>query len=222
MECYELIQLFCDLLLERIRIITHDKICPNDLLGPVSTLIWCSDRVEIEELVPVRNQLYYKFGSSFVQEAQNNSNCMVNASVLKKLSIEPPSAYQVQRYLKEIAKEFKVDWSPEFEILPDDPAHCLPPSGIQRDALRDTRVPPPPPDARETVTADKLSGDGVHFAQATLFEQPPPYESVFQNRHEAPSDDARQDPLPQAGGQPPMSDIDALAERLAALKGAKR
>ena len=132
-------------MLERIRIISHDKTCPNDLVGPVSTLIWCSDRVEIDELVPIKNQFYYKYGGAFVQEAQENSNCMVNASVLKKLAIQPPSAYSVQEYLKEIAKEFKVEWSPAFNILPDDPAHCLPPSGVPLRALTQVRVPPPPP-----------------------------------------------------------------------------
>lgn len=159
----------------------------------------------------MRNQLYYKFGSAFVQEAQDNSNCMVNASVLRKLSIQPPSAYSVQEYLKEIAKEFKVDWSPEFNILPDDPAHCLPPSGVQREALKDVRVPPPPQDDQETaaVTTDPVSVDETLVPQATPIDQPPSYESVYQSPHEA-------------EGRPPQSDLDALAERLAALKGAKK
>ena len=206
-----MIQLFCDLLLERIRIITHDKTCPNDLLGPVSTLIWCSERVEIDEFIPVKNQFYYKYGSTFVQEAQSNSNYMVNDEVIKKLSIRPPTAYLVQEYLKEIAKEYHVDWSPAFNILPDDPAHCLPPSGVKHLASSGVRVPPPPPE-----TASESNGEAN---QATLLEEPPSYDSLYSKPEDPPNNLI----LSQSNhrGQTP-SEMDAIAERLAALKGSRK
>ena len=149
-ECYELIQLFCDLILERIRLISHDKECPHDLLGPVSTLLWCADRIDVEELQVVRSQLAYKYGNAFVRAAQTNEHYMVNDKVIEKLSIQPPTAYLVQEYLKEIAKEYNINWAPQFDILPDDPGYVLPPSGFKNDrgpgsGISIRREPPPPP-----------------------------------------------------------------------------
>ncbi|KAI9905238.1 hypothetical protein PsorP6_013711 [Peronosclerospora sorghi] len=37
----------------------------------------------------------------------------VNERVIQKLSVQPPSAFLVVNYVKEIAKEFKVNWEPD-------------------------------------------------------------------------------------------------------------
>jgi vacuolar protein sorting-associated protein IST1 len=50
MECYELVELLCDLLHERVKYMSSCKECPVDLLESVSTLIWVSTQVDIAEL----------------------------------------------------------------------------------------------------------------------------------------------------------------------------
>ena len=43
-EAYEILQLNCELLSERIHLITHSKECPQDLVSSISTLIWASGK----------------------------------------------------------------------------------------------------------------------------------------------------------------------------------
>ena len=64
-EAYEILQLNCELLSERIHLISHSKECPQDLVSSISTLIWASAIVDIPELIEIRKQFRYKFGKDF-------------------------------------------------------------------------------------------------------------------------------------------------------------
>lgn len=112
MESYELIELLCELLHERVKYMSSQKECPPDLIEAVTTLIWCTDRVDIAELNEVKKQLSLKFGKEFSLAAQANATGRVNERLLEKLSVKPPSAHLVVSYLTEIAKEFDVSWQP--------------------------------------------------------------------------------------------------------------
>ena len=46
-EAYEILQLNCELLSERIHLITHSKECPQDLVSSISTLIWASGKQKL-------------------------------------------------------------------------------------------------------------------------------------------------------------------------------
>ena len=107
-EAYEIIQLNCELLAERIKLIASEKECPVDLISVVSTLIWASVRVDIPELLEVRKQFRSKYGKAFEEAALNNENEIVNERVFSKLSIQPPPALLVQNYLEKICEEFNV------------------------------------------------------------------------------------------------------------------
>jgi vacuolar protein sorting-associated protein IST1 len=74
-EAYEMIELLCELVHERIRLISNSdgKTPPEDLREAMATLIWASKRITIEELNEVTNQLRKKFGSKFVDEAVGKS-----------------------------------------------------------------------------------------------------------------------------------------------------
>ncbi|KAL7433125.1 hypothetical protein ACHAXH_006539 [Discostella pseudostelligera] len=112
-EAYEILALHCELLSERIHLISHSKRCPPDLASCVSTLIWASNIVDIPELQVIRTQFRYKFGKGFDLNAILNMNGVVNARVAEKLSVHPPSAYEVQMYLEKIAEEQELDWKPK-------------------------------------------------------------------------------------------------------------
>eukprot|EP01035_Chromulina_nebulosa_P019815 gene19815-25759_t len=62
-EAYEIIELLCELLHERIRIITMSDSSnpPDDLEAAIASLSWASDRLNIPELLEVKNQLTKKF-----------------------------------------------------------------------------------------------------------------------------------------------------------------
>ena len=124
-EAYEILQLSCELLSERIQLITHVKECPPDLVESISTIIWASAIVDIPELIEIRKQFRYKFGKTFEEEAMMNVGGVINERVAAKLSVQPPSAYLVQTYLEKIADEHEVDWKPERPLKADEIAEPM-------------------------------------------------------------------------------------------------
>ncbi len=118
-EAYEILQLSCELICERIKLISSTKTCPEDLVSTISTLIWASTRVDIKELVDIRKQFKSKYGKKFEAAALNNEGGILNERIVAKLSVQPPTAFLVQTYLEKIADQFEVDWSPVNKITPD-------------------------------------------------------------------------------------------------------
>lgn len=108
---------FSDLVHERAKYLSSQKECPDDLIEAISSLIWASSRVDIEELVEAKNQFRKKYGSTFVEQCAKNQNNYVNIRLLNKLKLEPPPAALINRYLEEIAKEFHIDWTPTDRSL---------------------------------------------------------------------------------------------------------
>jgi len=123
-EAYELLQLNCELLSERIQSIHHSKKCPPDLVSCVSTIIWASTIVNIPELIALRKQFRCKFGKGFDSNAMKNVGGVVNERVEAKLSVQPPSAHLVQTYLKKIADGRNLGRNPKASTstTPDAPS----------------------------------------------------------------------------------------------------
>ncbi|RLN53492.1 hypothetical protein BBJ29_008000 [Phytophthora kernoviae] len=129
MEGYEILELLCELLAERANLIKTESDCPYDMREAVCTLIWAASRTEIPELAEVKKQLTKKYGQDFEAAAIRNVDGCVNERVIQKLSVQPPSAFLVVNYMKEIAKEFKVDWEPDEAEVPDPLAPIPAPTG---------------------------------------------------------------------------------------------
>ena len=152
-EAYEILELLCELLNERIRLITLSKTPPEDIFEAIASIIWASTIVNIPELEEVRSQLAKKYGKKFVTEILekpaeqgNVRDCLrfysflsqfllllvVNARLFRKLSVEPPSASLVLNYMVEIAKEYNIDWQPTDIGVPevDERAAFQSPSGF--------------------------------------------------------------------------------------------
>jgi vacuolar protein sorting-associated protein IST1 len=110
MEAYEIIELMCDLLHERVRYLSKSESCPPDMCEAVSTVLWATTRVDINELEGIKKQLSKKYGKEFCDICENNSRNTVNSRVMHKLNITPPGNLLIRSYLQEIAREYKVDW----------------------------------------------------------------------------------------------------------------
>jgi len=124
-EAYEILQLTCDLLFERIKLISTSKGCPEDLKSSVATLIWASDRVDIKELGDIRKQFRAKYGKQFDKDAFENAKSICNERVVAKLSVQPPTAFLVQTYLEKIADQHGVDWKPQNPIKAENMAEPM-------------------------------------------------------------------------------------------------
>ena len=68
-EAYEILQLQCELLHERIKLLEYSKECPGDLIPVISSVMWASQRVDIPELVFIRKQFRAKYGKKFEEAA---------------------------------------------------------------------------------------------------------------------------------------------------------
>jgi vacuolar protein sorting-associated protein IST1 len=188
-EAYEILQLECELLAERIKLIQVSKECPPDLVSIISTLIWACDRVDIQELVLVRKQFRAKYGREFEENALNNVGGVLNERVVSKLSVQPPAAYLVQTYLERICERFEVDWTPKVPLTAEQLAEPMAaPVGYSVQVARATglgdvttgqshtddevgyAMPPPPP-------KDDGSGGsgGTPVVTAKPYVPPPPY-----------------------------------------------
>jgi hypothetical protein len=78
--------------------------------------MWAAHRVDIPELLIVRQQFRSKYGKQFEEDALTNNNNVLNERVVTKLSVHPPAAYLVQTYLERICEQFQVDWSPQVKL----------------------------------------------------------------------------------------------------------
>jgi len=119
-EAYEILQLSCELLSERIKLISSEKNCPEDLKGTISTLMWASNRVDIPELIEIRKQFAAKYGKKFETNALGNKDGICNERIMAKLSFQPPSAFLVHTYLEKIAEQFDIDWKPAEQLSADE------------------------------------------------------------------------------------------------------
>ena len=125
-EAYGILELNCELLSERIHMISHSRECPPDLVECVSTVIWASEAADgVPELAKIRKQFRYKYGTAFEEAALRNAGGVVNERVKSKLSVRPVSAYLVQVYVEAIADEHGVDWKPKAYLKASDMYEAL-------------------------------------------------------------------------------------------------
>lgn len=118
----EFIELFCELVVARLSIISKQRECPQDLKEGISSLIFAAPRcADIPELLAIRDIFKKKYGNDFVSAATDlRPSCGVNRMLIDKLSVKTPSGEVKLKVLKEIAKEYQVEWDTtesEMELL---------------------------------------------------------------------------------------------------------
>ncbi|KAG5108407.1 hypothetical protein JHK84_045314 [Glycine max] len=118
----EFIELFCELVVARLPIISKQRECPADLKEGIASLIFAAPRCsEIPELVALKNIFDKKYGKDFVSAAVDlRPSCGVNRQLIEKLSVRTPPGEVKLKVLKEIAKEHQIDWDTtesETELL---------------------------------------------------------------------------------------------------------
>ncbi|CAK9149563.1 unnamed protein product [Ilex paraguariensis] len=122
MAANEFIELFCELIVARLSIISKQRNCPADLKEGISSLIFAAPRCsDIPELVSIRDVFEKKYGEDFVCAATDlRPNCGVNRMLIDKLSVRTPAGEVKLKVMKEIAKEYQVEWDTtesEMELL---------------------------------------------------------------------------------------------------------
>ncbi|KAI4314627.1 hypothetical protein L6164_027515 [Bauhinia variegata] len=108
----EFIELFCELIVARLTIIAKQRECPADLKEGIASIIFAAPRCsEIPELVALKNIFEKKYGKDFVSAATDlRPNAGVNRSLIDKLSVRTPPGEVKLKVMKEIAKEYQIEW----------------------------------------------------------------------------------------------------------------
>ncbi|VDL61746.1 unnamed protein product [Hymenolepis diminuta] len=123
LEVLEIIELYCELLITRMGLITSTVECDPGLREAVATLIWCAPRLsyDCQELNVLKDQFMVKYGKEFCQACLSNANHDVNPKVMQKLNVKAPPANLCEAYLVEIAKSYDVEFTPDTNLLCNQP-----------------------------------------------------------------------------------------------------
>ncbi|CAL0332227.1 unnamed protein product [Lupinus luteus] len=114
MAAYDLVEIYCELIVARLPIIESQKNCPIDLKEAISSVIFASPRLsDIPELVDVRKQITSKYGKEFVSAAiELRPDCGVNRLLVEKLSAKAPDGPTKMKILTAVAEENNIKWEP--------------------------------------------------------------------------------------------------------------
>ncbi|KAF3552301.1 hypothetical protein DY000_02009458 [Brassica cretica] len=161
----EIIELFCELIVSRLAIITKQKECPVDLKEGIASVIFAAPRCsEIPELGDLKDIFEKKYGRDFVSAATDlRPTCGVNRMLVVKLSVTRPEGEFKLKVMKEIAKEFQVDWNTketEQELLkPKEETIDGPRAFISASSLPVERASQDPIDPTKAVPRQSLDSE---------------------------------------------------------------
>nr|XP_027100515.1 IST1 homolog isoform X1 [Coffea arabica] len=138
-DAYEILEMFCEFVLARVPILESQRECPSELREAVASIIFAAPRCsDLPDLVHVRNLFAAKYGKEFIAAASElRPDTSVNRTIIEKLSVSAPSAEVKMNILKEIAREYNVNWNSskteaEFSKKPEDllngPKHIAAPT----------------------------------------------------------------------------------------------
>ncbi|KAG8055703.1 hypothetical protein GUJ93_ZPchr0001g31333 [Zizania palustris] len=111
MQAYDLIEVYCELIVARLSIIDSQTTCPIDLKEAIASVIFASMRCsDVTELVDVRKHFTSKYGKEFVAAALE---VRPDSGVIEKLSGGAPDTQMKIKTLTSIAEEHNIKWEPK-------------------------------------------------------------------------------------------------------------
>ena len=114
-EVCDILNPLLEILSERVNYILTSIECPCDLRPPLDSIIYASIRLEVEELLKLRDLILKKYGRSYIEKAEKNRDYLVNIVLVEKLSLNFCSDIYLIIRLKQFCIEKKI----QFEF-PDD------------------------------------------------------------------------------------------------------
>ncbi|KAI3948706.1 hypothetical protein MKW92_007224 [Papaver armeniacum] len=162
MSAYDLIEIYCELVVARLPIIESQKTCPVDLKEAVTSIVFAAPRCsDIPELVDIRKHFTAKYGKEFITSAlELRPDSGVSRQVVEKLSAKAPDGETKIKILTAIAKEHNVNWD--------------------RTDFEDKELKPP---------EDLLNGPNVYDTTSVQQSQPTPVQKYDSSRPSTSSQD---------------------------------
>ncbi|XP_021753735.1 IST1-like protein [Chenopodium quinoa] len=126
-EAYEILEMLCEFILARVPVLESQRQCPSELQEAIASVIFAAPRCsDLPDLLQVKNLFTSKYGKEFISAVSElRPDTSVNRTIIENLSVNAPSAQLKLKLLKEIAKEFNVNWDSseteaEFQKKHDD------------------------------------------------------------------------------------------------------
>ena len=116
---YDILCPLFEILKERITYLSTSTEVPPDIKAQLDTIIYASSRIEVDDLYTLRNLIGRKFGSYYIEAADQNRDGLVNINVVEKLRVKPPVEAFLTIRLKQLCKEKKFNYEFPEEISPD-------------------------------------------------------------------------------------------------------
>nr|GEW84940.1 putative vacuolar protein sorting-associated protein Ist1 [Tanacetum cinerariifolium] len=143
---YDLIEIYCELIVARLPIIESQKTCPIDLKEAITSVIFAAPRCsDISELADIQKQFKAKYGKDFVSAAvELRPDCGVSRMLVEKLSAVAPDIQTKVKVLSAVAKEHNIEWdATSFEMTESKPPNDLlnGPSNIEKVSIETTDPP---------------------------------------------------------------------------------
>ncbi|XVF34982.1 hypothetical protein REPUB_Repub18cG0105400 [Reevesia pubescens] len=112
---YNLVEIYCELIVARMPVIESQKNCPIDLKEAIASVVFASARCEdIPELKDISKHFTAKYGKEFTSAAlELRPNCGVGRMLVEKLSANAPDGPTKVKILTAIAEEHNINWDPE-------------------------------------------------------------------------------------------------------------
>jgi hypothetical protein len=116
-EAYGILELFLELISARVHMVTSSKKnqppC-QDMFECVTGIVFGAKRVTlIEELTKVATHLGYKYGTAYIDAAEQNVGGIVNERLFKKVTLTPITEKLLWGYMTEISKTYNVEYDEE-------------------------------------------------------------------------------------------------------------
>ncbi|CAN8326481.1 unnamed protein product [Cochlearia groenlandica] len=207
---YELVGIYCELLVARLGVIDSQKTCPVDLKESVSSVLYASQRLsDVAELADIVKHFSAKYGKDFVSAAiglQPDSG--VSRLLVDKLSVKAPDGPTKIKILTEIAREHNVTWEAE-SLAESDPKETVlfsgasssqPVSGVKSESSRIPSSQPPASQAPPTVNVSQTSyandGRSSSHNASTYHQDPRPSVGRSDDREHRPPNPTYEDSSP--------------------------
>ncbi|XP_043470135.1 IST1 homolog [Leptopilina heterotoma] len=118
-EAFELMEMYCDLLLARFGLIQQMKNLDDGLAEAISTIIWAAPRIQtdIQEMKVISDILTTKYGRQYADACREEVIKTISEKLKHKLNVQSPPKLLVEKYLIEIANNYDVVYEPDPQVM---------------------------------------------------------------------------------------------------------
>ena len=125
-ESFEVVEMYCDLLLARFGLLQQMKTLDEGLAEAISSILWVAPRIQsdVQEMSVITDQFTAKYGRQYVDACREDAVGSISEKLKHKMSVQAPPKLLVEKYLIEIAKNYNIEFTPDPQVMREDEPHA--------------------------------------------------------------------------------------------------